>query len=51
MNIKKFYLLLLFSSAAVSLNAQKVGIKTNLFYDALATVNAGIEVGLAPRCR
>lgn len=49
MNIKKFYLLLLFLSAAVSLNAQKVGIKTNLFYDALATVNAGIEVGLAPR--
>lgn len=29
--------------------AQVVGIKTNLLYDATATINAGIEVGIAPR--
>ena len=28
--------------------AQVVGIKTNLLYDATATINAGIEVGIAP---
>ena len=28
---------------------QDVAIKTNLLYDATRTVNAGIEVGLAPR--
>ena len=30
-------------------SAQKVALKTNLLYDATATVNAGIEIGLAPR--
>ncbi len=29
--------------------AQKVAIKTNVLYDAFLNVNAGIEVGLAPR--
>ncbi len=29
--------------------AQEVALKTNLLYDATATVNAGIEIGLAPR--
>lgn len=28
---------------------QEVAVKTNLFYDALLNINAGIEVGLAPR--
>lgn len=31
------------------LHAQKVAVKTNLLYDATATVNAGIEFGLAPK--
>ncbi len=30
-------------------HAQKVALKTNLLYDATTTVNAGVEVGLAPR--
>ena len=29
--------------------AQDVAIKTNILYDAAATVNFGVEVGLAPR--
>ena len=29
--------------------AQKVGIKTNLLYDATTTMNLGIEFGLAPK--
>ena len=29
--------------------AQDVAIKTNLLYDATATVNLGVEVGLAPK--
>lgn len=28
--------------------AQNVAVKTNLLYDAAATINAGVEVGLAP---
>ena len=31
------------------MNAQKVALKTNLLYDALATANLGIETGLSPR--
>ncbi len=30
-------------------HAQKTALKTNLLYDATATINAGIEVGLAPK--
>lgn len=29
--------------------AQRVGVKTNLLYDATATINLGVEVGVAPR--
>ncbi len=32
-----------------TLHAQKVAVKTNLLYDATATINAGIEFGLAPK--
>lgn len=32
-----------------SLNAQQLAVKTNFLYDATATVNVGIEVGLAPK--
>ena len=34
---------------SVSLSAQKLTVKTNLLYDATATVNLGVEVGLAPK--
>ena len=29
--------------------SQDVAVKTNLFYDAFATINVGAEVGLAPK--
>ena len=29
--------------------AQEIAIKTNFLYDATATVNAGVEIGLAPK--
>ena len=32
-----------------SLQAQEVAVKTNLLYDATATINAGVEVAIAPR--
>ncbi len=38
--------LLLFTPKA---EGQEVALKSNLLYDAAATVNAGIEIGLAPR--
>ena len=34
---------------ALSASAQKVAVKTNVLYDASATVNAGVEIGLAPQ--
>ena len=50
MEIKKRVCLLLFALLAVSgVRAQHFAVKTNLLYDATATVNAGIEIGLAPR--
>lgn len=39
----------LLSVVSFSLSAQKVAIKTNLLYDLTATVNAGLEFGLAPK--
>lgn len=47
----RFYILLLFGLIAISsVKAQNdVAIKTNLLYDATATINAGLEIGLAPR--
>ena len=46
-----FFLLVLLSAGVLSSNvrAQDVGLKTNVLYDAAATVNLGVEVGLAPR--
>lgn len=40
------FLLLLVS---LSLSAPKVAVKTNLLYDATATVNLGAEIGLSPK--
>lgn len=36
-------------SGGLKASAQDVAVKTNLLYDATATINAGIEVGLAPK--
>ena len=41
--------LLLIFAGANKAQAQDFAIKTNLLYDATATVNAGVEVGLAPK--
>lgn len=41
--------LFLMMAHVTDLRAQKVAIKTNLLYDVTATVNAGVEVALAPR--
>lgn len=50
MSIKKKICLLLFVMCGIfGAKSQNVAIKTNLLYDALLTVNAGVEVGLAPR--
>lgn len=40
---------LLLSCISLGARAQKVGLKTNLLYDATGTVNGGIEIALAPR--
>lgn len=51
MNMKaKHYLpLLLALFFAIGAKGQTVAVKTNLLYDATQTVNAGIEIGLAPK--
>ena len=46
---KKLFLLLLALGAITGAKGQNVAVKTNLLSDAFANVNAGIEVGLAPR--
>lgn len=38
-----------FLAASFYADAQKFAVKTNLLYDATATVNLGVEVGLAPK--
>ncbi len=42
-------LCLLLLLISVSLAAQNVAVKTNLLYDATATVNLGAEIGLSPK--
>lgn len=50
MKIKKILLLLaLLLGVSPNLHAQKVGLKTNLLYDALLTPTLGVEVGVAPK--
>ena len=47
---KKGFLLLAFVlGLSFMARGQNVAIKTNLLYDAAANINAGVEVGLAPR--
>ena len=46
----KLYIPLLFGLIfSFGAKAQHVAVKTNLLYDATATINAGVEVGLAPK--
>ena len=46
----KFYIpLILGMLFCTNVKAQDVAIKTNLLYDATATVNVGVEVGIAPK--
>jgi hypothetical protein len=46
----KFLIALLFGLlVTMGVKAQNVAIKTNLLYDATATVNLGVEIGLAPK--
>lgn len=49
---RKLICLTLFTFALLAVQeskAQNAAVKTNLVYDALANVNAGVEVGLAPK--
>lgn len=48
MKTKLFWMFGLFLIPFV-LKGQDVGIKTNLFYDSFLNINAGLEVGLAPK--
>lgn len=45
----KLYAVLLLGFFCMKARCQDVAVKSNLLYDAAATVNAGIEVGLAPK--
>lgn len=49
MKIKLFLIPLLAVLLYLPVNAQKVGLKSNLLYDAALSPNLGIEIGLAPR--
>lgn len=49
MKIMKRSLMLLMLFVSISLSAQDLAVKSNLLYDATATVNLGAEIGLAPK--
>jgi hypothetical protein len=49
MKLKFLIPCVVFLVAAFSAKAQNFALKTNVFYDATATVNLGAEIGLAPR--
>lgn len=46
---KIFYLLLLLVITSAGAYSQKVAVKSNLLYDATATINLGVEIGLAQK--
>lgn len=46
---RKLQVLILLIATAAAAQAQDVAIKTNILSDALLNVNAGIEIGLAPK--
>lgn len=45
----KYCLTFIFVTFAITVNAQKVALKTNLLYDATSTANLGVEIGLGKR--
>lgn len=45
----RYYITILFTLATYSLSAQSLAVKTNLLYDATATINLGVEVALGGR--
>ena len=47
--LRKWTLMLFAVCIASSVFGQKIGVKTNLLYDATTTMNLGFEFGLAPR--
>lgn len=50
MSINRTLCLLVFTLTSIAgVKGQDFAVKTNLLYDAAATINAGVEIGLAPR--
>lgn len=50
MIMKRIIIIIIIALFSVSIaTAQKVGLKTNLLYDAMSTINVGVEFKLAPR--
>lgn len=47
--MRKLLLVIIFTISVGYISAQRVGIKTNLLYDATTTMNLGVEIGLANR--
>lgn len=47
--MKRIFILLLLAGTVHAMRAQDVAVKTNLLYDATATINLGAEIGLASR--
>ena len=48
-DMKRILFFLMLFVGTTSLQAQKVSVKSNLLYDATATINLGAEVGLSPK--
>lgn len=49
MKLRLYFIVLFALLFCAESQAQKVGIKSNLLYDMTATINLGVEVGLAPK--
>lgn len=49
MKLKLYMMIVLTSLLTLNGRAQDVAVKTNLLYDAFLNINAGVEVGMAPK--
>lgn len=49
MKLKTLCILALLLATFTGVSAQKVAVKSNLFYDAFANINLGVEVAMAPK--
>ena len=47
--MRKVILLILSFFLLESVSAQKIGVKSNVLYDAMTTMNVGVEFGIAPQ--